>query len=55
VWDHIHPERLIDRDGYQWTVNQGLSGQPMLKTGEPLKDPPPSMPDFVPLDWVVES
>jgi hypothetical protein len=56
VWDHIKPERLIDTDGRQWTVNYGLTGG-MLEAE--LLDPPeyslpPSLPDvvYVPEDWV---
>jgi hypothetical protein len=50
MWDHISPSRLIGTDGRQWTVNYGLAGGVLEAE---LKDPPPSTPDFVPLDWLV--
>jgi hypothetical protein len=50
MWSHLPLARLLDQDGSQWTVNYGLAGGVLEAE---LKDPPPSTPDFVPLDWLV--
>jgi hypothetical protein len=55
VWDHIKPERLIDTDGRQWTVNYGLAGG-MLDAGmldAELLDPPEYHPSSLPADLYV--